>query len=199
MRHMPKNDDYIDRFKDIIGGLSQTSLFKTVSTKDLEECCVSYLKSVGYTVKSPRKFGREIKDVKDLVTYFYNLLDIKLGGGYMMAYNLKKDMGIAKRFVESRMNLNGYSKKVALNECGEIVKVVIDNLEEFKFNKGLSFHVFGQSNMSWVTDKALKMISSRLDKLNEAREIELQKAMISDLDGSELEDLDDILSYLEDN
>ena len=53
--------------------------------------------------------------------------------------------------------------------------------------------------MSWVTDKALKMISSRLDKLNEAREIELQKAMISDLDGSEFEDLDDILSYLEDN
>ena len=192
--------DCINDIKIAVTGIEQKSIFSNAdSDSQLKEACVRYLRSEGYTVVSPRSFTRKMKDTKDLVVYFYSLLNSKHPDLYMTTYNKSKDLSIAKKFVEGRMSLTGYDKNYALNECGEIIKTVIDNEEVFNFTNVPSFYIFGQANMAWVTERALRIMNVKLKEEEEARGEVLRSKMIESQDPSEMGfgDLDEILSKME--
>lgn len=190
-------EDLINKLSDAVSVYNKGSLFSQ-STQDIERCCIDILRNNGYRVISPTIYRRKIKDLKDLVSYFYNLLDTIRDGGYMMAYNMKRDLSVAKRFVEDRMRKCGYSKAVAMNECGEIVRTVIENYESFKFNINVGFFIFGQANMSWVTDKALKIMDGKNKIESERKEEALISIMVDNMvDDFGFSDLDEIVDKME--
>jgi len=180
--------------------LQQKSIFSDNTSKEnLKAACAKYLSSEGYTIVAPKTFSKVIKNTSDLVTYFYALLASKHPENYMATYNKLKDMSTAKRFVERRMEITGFGKPHALNECGEIIKTVVDNEELFKFTNGVSFHIFGQANMIWVTDRALKIMNVGL-KAKEEFEVEaMREKIIASQDPSDFgfNDLDEILKRME--
>ena len=195
-------DKLIEDVRICANALQQKSIFSDSTAKEnLKAACVKYLNSEGYVVVIPKTFSKTIKNTGDLVTYFYALLANKHPDNYMAAYSKLKDMATAKRFVQRRMEITGFGKAYALNECGEIVKTVVDNEEVFKFTNGISFHIFGQANMVWVTDKALKIMNVGLKAKEEIEEEIIRERMIASQDTADFGfgDLDEILTKMESN
>jgi hypothetical protein len=179
----------------------QSNIFAPSVNEDrLKEVCVQYLKYYGYTVVSPQKFERKVLDAYDLISLFYGLLKAKRPNDFATSYNLLQDRAIAKRFIQSRIEATGASKERALDECGEIVKTIFDNYDDFNFNFTPSFFIFGQSKFRWVTDKALNIMNAKVkDAAEKVAEDMRQKAV--DLYETEdgYNDLDELLSKMEDN
>jgi hypothetical protein len=71
---------------------------------------------------------------------------------------------IASRFVESRMKASNLSRQAAMQECGEIISTVFENLDEFNFTVPITFGVFGQKNMAWVTNVAIEIMNKKIDQ-----------------------------------
>jgi hypothetical protein len=189
----------IDDILKAINSFNQNNIFSSVCTDHaIEEACCSYLRFKGYSIFNPKKFSRKINGLDDLISYFYLLLNRRSKNGFMTSYNIIRDRVIAKRFLESRMMVSGYSKEYALNECGEIIKTVFENEKEFNFKYELTFSIFGQGKLKWVTDKAISIMN---DKLKERYDIESDvirnKAMESyDTSDIGLGDIDDILNSI---
>lgn len=193
------NKSLMAKLKSSISMAQQTSIFGGSNTKVLENC-VEYLRHYGYTVISPKKFEKQIKNSRDLIEYFYELLNRQTPGNYATSYNEVRDLKIAKSFVEGRMAASGTSKEYALNECGEIVKTIFDNYDEFNFKYQLNFSIFGQSKLKWVTDRAIQIMNKKLyEKEEEEAEVLRQKALDSYEDDHGFSDIDEILRRIEED
>lgn len=177
---------------------SQKTLFKSDTEDILASACVEYLKNNGYRVLSPIKYRYEIRDIDSLIDLFYDYLDSKDIEHVKVYRHLGRDRITAKRFVENRMVATGAKKSIALRECAEIITTVLDNQDKFKFKYGLTFSIFSQAKLGWVTDVAIRMLNKKIDResidnANKIREEMLASQNMSDLE----EDLDSILAGIE--
>jgi len=169
----------------------------------LENACVEFLKCRGYKVSKPQQYiNSKVKDLKDLVTLFYSLLDRKLDGtNYTMSYrnNLTKDLTIAKRFVESRMEANGISRDVALKECANIIQTVFKHYNDFNFKYLISFSIFGQKKLGWITEKAIHILNNSLrGEVEDRAEAMRQEALaMQDMNSLGYQDIDELLEKIE--
>ena len=192
-------DKLIKAIKNSLAGLEQQTLFNDDPEIKLVDTCVNYLKYKGFRVIEPKTFKVNIKNINDLIDYFYLLLSRKHPEKHMTSYNESQDRAIAKRFVDSRIKVTGASKEYALNECGSIIETVINHEEEFKFKFPINFAVFGHNKLRWVTDRAVEILNKNLAKAKEVEAEKLREEAIKSQDITDLgfDDLDDILAKME--
>jgi hypothetical protein len=167
----------------------------------VEAACADYLRYRGYTVVSPKKFVVSLKTTEDLVAYFYDLLNKRVPGEFNTSYNKIKDLSVAKRFIEDRMRVTGAQKSYALNECGEIVKTIFDNYDEFNFKYDIGFYALGQGNMKWITNKAIQIMNKKLRYKHEEEAEALRQKALDAYEGEAagFDDLDSILKRMEED
>jgi len=154
---MPKLDELIED----VHKISESSMFDTPVDK-LLAACEKLLIFSGYSVAEPVDFDLKINKLSDLITKFYGLLHHKYPNTVRNHINVKKDLSLAKQLCESRM-IDGTSKEVALNECGEIIHTLFAYEKEFKLKYPIrDFGVLGQGNVGWITDKALQIMNNMM-------------------------------------
>lgn len=195
--------ELIEKIKEAVAAYEQHNLFLDPTTA-LEQSCKAYLEYRGFSVVKPDKFlGPKVKDLKDLISLFYSRLDKKVNGtnyAHSFRNSMAQDMAIAKRFVNSRMEVNGVCKEVALKECAQIINVVFDRYDEFNFKYDISFSIFGLGKMAWVTEHAVRILNTKFREKNEAEAEALRQAAMAAQDKSQLGwDLDEILKQIEED
>jgi hypothetical protein len=192
-------DKYLKDLKEAISNIGQSTLFGNPEEK-LISACIEYLKYNGYGVVRPLKYTRNnITSVDGLVEHFYSLEEKRVGGSARAYRNSRlRDLATAKRFVESRMKANGVSKAIAIKECATIISTVFDHYNDFKFKFNITFSVFGQDKLGWVTERAVQIINSGLKGKLEDHEEEMREKMLSKQDENcGFDDLDEILKKME--
>ena len=197
---MVKNKHAID-IKEAILALDQTNLFTDCNNVKLIESCIEYLRSNGYKVVKLPKYISTVKSLDELISFFYSMLELRYPM-YVNEYrNVVENRSIAKRFVEARSEINGFSKNESLNECAEIIRTVFNNEHEFNFKYKISFRIFGQDKLGWVTDKAIQIMNRGLELENEDLMEKKREKMIKAQDTENLgfNNLDEILDKLEKN
>jgi len=129
----------------------------------IEVKCKEYLRFLGYKIIEPiEPKYTNVKNTKDLVQLFYALVDYHYPQAVGYYRNIKKDMKIAKDFVQSRMDASSITKKEALQECSLIIETLFKNSSEFNFDGPVSnFGIFGQQKMGWVTEKIIRIIHDK--------------------------------------
>ena len=189
---------YVSDIAEAIKAHNQKTLFELPNSDSLKTTCIAYLKHEGYRIAEPIDYGNEINSMDGLINYFYALLDSK-DNGHINAYrHLERDRIVAKRFIENRMKATGAKKEIAIEECGEIVKTVIENRKKFKFKFGVGFSIFGQAKLGWITDVAVNLINKKLDRIRKDEAALQREEMLRLEDTSESEyDLDAILSKMD--
>ena len=187
----------LQQLKNAVLSAQQSAIFGSPEDKVIQ-ACVDYLEYKGYRVVSPKKFSRKIINTRDLVEYFYRLLNTRNPNNFATSYNEIRDMKVAKTFVEQRMKATGASKEHTLNECGEIIKVIFDNYDSFNFKYEINFSVLGQGNLKWVTDKAIQLMNKKLSvQEEEDAEALREKALSTYSEPAGFSDLDEILKRME--
>lgn len=128
--------------------------------------CKKLLVHFNYRVYIPLQGKYSVNNEKELVQFFYQLLwrhKPELENSYI---NEVRDRVTAKRFVKSRLK-DGVSKQSILNECAEIINIVITHEDEFNFTIPLNFNIFGQEKFKWIVDKAVAIINRKKEKEHE--------------------------------
>lgn len=156
----------INAINDGLVEVQQDNLFGSDSTC-LENACIDYLRYKGYGVKEPIAPFYNIKKLNDLISLFYDFLSKYNEKDVIIYKNEKQDLKIAKTLVEVVQNMDGLSKQVAMNQCAIIIRIVFKNIDRFKFNIPLTFGIFGQQRMSWVTELAIKIMNEEIIKYKE--------------------------------
>lgn len=156
----------INAINDGLVEVQQDNLFGSDSTC-LENACIDYLRYKGYGVKEPITPFYNIKKLNDLISLFYDFLSKYNEKDVIIYKNEKQDLKIAKTLVEVVQNMDGLSKQVAMNQCAIIIRIVFKNIGRFKFNIPLTFGIFGQQRMSWVTELAIKIMNEEIIKYKE--------------------------------
>ena len=133
----------------------------------LENACADYLRHKGYSVKEPLIYPYNIKKLDDLIVLFYVLLSKYNDKDTIVYKNKKQDLKIAKYFVESIQHMSGLSKPAAMGKCATLIKIVFNNVDRFKFTIPLTFGIFGQKNMAWVTQLAIKILNEEMEEYKE--------------------------------
>jgi hypothetical protein len=109
-----------------------------------------------------------IRNMPNLIDYFYNRFKYLHSDKKVPAKNDEADRGTAKRFIEARINASGSSREKVIAECAEIIDVVLSNTAKFELVFSIGFRMFGQTDMIWVTDKAIAMMNKvRFDETPE--------------------------------
>jgi len=142
--------------------IPEESRFKKV----LQECTM-LLEKHNHIVKLVPKVGHTVTNTRELVKHFYIYLERKHSD--IVPYKVEMvDLSIAKEFLNNIMELTGFESNVALGFCAELIKTVFDFENEFNFKPGslINFRIFGQKEMSWVTEKAIQIYNR--EKENEA-------------------------------
>lgn len=143
----------------------------------IEESAVKYLEEKGYKVVPPLVLPTKIESSVDLYYTYRKLVDRYHPEWRNVYIKTEQARKIAKRFVETRMQAEGVSRKRALQLCAEILYAVFKFEDEFKFRTSIQFGMFGQGEFKWVSDKAIQLINARQDKLDE----EYSDLMINDM------------------
>ncbi len=197
---MVKNKHVID-IKESVLALDQTNLFTDCNNVKLIESCIEYLRSNGYKVIKLPKYSYSVKSLKDLIDFFYSVLELKHPEYIVYYRNGSSDMALAKLFVKSRIKISCISKKEAFNECAEIIRTIFNHEEEFKFKQKITFKILGQNKSVWITDKAVQIMNRGLDIKKEELAEKMREKMIKAQDTENLgfNNLDEILDKLEKN
>ncbi len=143
-------------------------LFDRRSLEQKIEDASTLLKSHGYRVQSPPLKSRNVRMLKDLVRFFYdNMERHHPDSRFICSPSMKRDLGIAKRFVESR-EATGISKRRALAECCEIIETLFRFEEDIGLNNpATSMAILGNGNMAWVTEKAIQICNKQNNDIKE--------------------------------
>jgi len=62
------------------------------------------------------------------------------------------------------MQADRISYKNAMQQCALIVQTVLRTPDVFKFESPPTFGVFGQAEMGWVTERAIRIINDQINK-----------------------------------
>jgi hypothetical protein len=145
--------------------LLEVDLLGMNDNSNLIKACKEYLILNGCKVEDPIQYLINIKKQDDLINLF-NLLLSRNHPEWMSKKEItNKDKAIAKYFVESRMS-TGINKQRALEECAAIIYTLFEHEDEFHFDKSLSFGIFGQKKMGWITDFALAIMNRNIERAN---------------------------------
>lgn len=157
-------DEVIDKIRGGLSCLDQDSIFSSISSgyTEIEKACVDYLKVMGYSVHPPYIFPNKIKKLDDLRTLFYNLYIRKFPEKIAYVKDESTERKTATQFVKARMEASNTDKNTAMQECGEIIKTVFENLDEFNFTIPITFGIFGQKSMAWVTNTAVGIMNKKI-------------------------------------
>ena len=161
-------EDPKELLRQAIIAVDQPTLFSK-GNKELEDACVRFLRYKGYRVGEPFDYKYKVAKLDDLISLFYTLLDSRHPEYVNVYRNAGRDRSIASSFVKNRMETTGASEEIALKECASIVETVFTHEKEFKFKTDVFFGMFGQSNLSWVTSKAVEIMNKRITKVAEER------------------------------
>jgi len=160
------------------------------------------LMKAGYRVLPPLIVNGEIDSKQKLINYFYMRLDSKHPDRQRRRVrNPGFDMAIASKFVESQME--GTNESTAIQQCVSIIDVLFDYESEFNFKYPVTdIGIFGQGKLSWITTKALTILSRKRNASFE-KDAEKKIEAIEDayqVDSSEISNnLDALLKKLEEN
>lgn len=184
--------------EELENNLSVSSLFGQNPNEDLINSCKKLLVYSGYKVIKPEIKGYKVENINDLINFFYIYKDTKHPEKYGSYRNkVDKDRRIAKLFVEARMSASGVNKRVALEECKNIIKTVFDYEDSFNFKRPVSFEAFGQVNCGWITEKALNIMRDQDMNVKERKAEELRKkAEQHYIETDSFDDFDDILEKM---
>jgi hypothetical protein len=141
--------------------ISEESRFEVV----LKEC-VDVLKRHQYSVKKIHKTKYGVSSNLDLIDLFYHRLREHCPNIAPYRENIV-DLSIAKELVEHVKEMTGFEYKEALGFCVEIVELVFEHKDDFGIDPNLmcNFRIFGQGNMSWVTEKAIYIYNRKKEDL----------------------------------
>jgi hypothetical protein len=144
--------------------------FDDVVYDELDAVCKDYLIFRGYRVSDKVKEKPITTRLDDLPSYFYNILRHRYPK-VLCSEDKTRDRVVAKHFLASRQK-NGVNKKVAFQECMDIIDSFFDNMEEFQLKPPVGFTIFGQGKAVWITNKAVELLykkteAKHIDKLNE--------------------------------
>jgi hypothetical protein len=201
-----KTLELVNKVRESLGSLNNKDLF-TKEDKKLEvllECCKDLLIFMGYKVVSPSIPQMNVNKLDDLIELFYSYKAYYHPKEYNLGrMPIERDRAVAKHFVEGRMQNGTVSKNVALKQCAKIIETVFKYESDFKFKFSLTFGIFGQNKLGWVTEFALKIIEREKAKESEKKSEEL----IQDYESHYMEeekdipfnDLDELLGKIKSN
>jgi hypothetical protein len=170
-------EDILDDLEKMIDAVRQPTLIGP-SYDTLDSVCAEWLKARGYGVMPPQETSlKTLLSLDDLILLFHNLYTMKFSDHIGLPRSEQHERKIAKAFVEARMAASGKSKQAAIQECALIIRTVFNNLKEFEFNVPLTFGMFGQGKMAWVTEKAVQLINKQQDD-EERRRLDLDSDRI---------------------
>jgi hypothetical protein len=93
------------------------------------------------------------------------------------------DRKLAKLFVASRMEAEGISREKAMQQCASIIHTFFKHIDKFNLEITLSFGIFGQANMGWLTNKIIDLMNTDMlkrEKEKNKRLVASQTEMIKD-------------------
>lgn len=193
---MPKIKTYLDKIKEALASAQQLAVLGDPE-EALRKACSEYLRSKGYKVVAP-DYRIYAKTPEDLVTYFYDKYSTVYnisGASPVYRNNIKRDLSTAKKFIASRMEASGVDRATAIRECADIITAVIEHHKEFGFKYALSFSIFGQDKLAWVTQKAVDIINNaRIDSKEDERYCDMLSAKLDDECSHGFADLDDLIN-----
>jgi len=189
--------------------LEQPAIFESIKDfSPLTKACKKFLENMGYKTVRFYSTYTKVKTLEGLIELFDGRMQRHHPNliPHYRNYNNdedNKDRFIAKKFVESRMIAGDLSEEQALLECAEIILTVFEYESDFSFRIPLTFGVFGQTNLGWVTDKAIQIINKEKAKKDDIRAKEAQeaciKATIKEYGDSGRFDLDKIIKNMEEH
>lgn len=170
-------------FHEIHEGWSETLQGSLLASTDptferLEKGCVAYLRYKGFSVKAPLGYPHKVKNLDGLINFFYGVYKKCFSGNLTPYRNEQQDRKIAKEFVEKRQNADGLSREEALAQCATIIQTVFENINEFNFTIPVTFGIFGQQKMGWVTSAAIGIMNEKLARANEVRSQQIVDQMM---------------------
>lgn len=167
-----KLDNLVQHIQDGVSHTLKNDIFNVdVNYTPLISACKEFLIYKGYKVVDPIEHTYSVKKLDDLIHLFYVLSDTNHPDLMNNYRDLDKDRILAKRFIESRVEISNINKEEALKECAQIIDVIFKYEEEFNFDVPITFGVLGQKNCGWITDKAIQIINrERINKRNERRD-----------------------------
>lgn len=132
--------------------------------ESLLNVCKMLLEENNFSVRLRPKNATIVKNNKGLVKYYYDLLDryYKNLTPYRDEYG---DLKIAKDLINKLKKDYGLNQQQAIDMAIRLVETVFKYRKEFSFNLDvlISFRIFGQANMAWVTRTAIKLINKELN------------------------------------
>jgi hypothetical protein len=159
---------------------------------ELKPLVSEFIEMIGGHSHIPDELKTKVTDTKDLVELFYHRCTQLDPGKNIQFYrnDLNVDLRAAKLFVESRKEACGYATDVAVKTCAEIINTMFCNIDEFHFNSAISFTIFGQDKMSWVTEHTQRLIEKRKEyekeeEMNQLEE-ENQKWLLAKVERGEV-------------
>ncbi len=118
------------------------------------------LEDHGYMIRGPITLRENVKTPADLVRFFYDKMT-EYNPSMLMHYSntRKRDLGMAKAFIEARQAL-GVSKPRAITECCALIETLFKHESKMGLNfKVSSMSILGQEALGWITDKLVDMVN----------------------------------------
>ena len=181
------HDSLLDKLFVAISDLNQPSIFGSKTKEDVLDACVNYLKYNGYRIIYPvEAIRKKIITIDLLIDYFYAKLSKLHSESESVYVHRGRDLGIAKAFIDSRIQSTGFSRLEAIKECVCIIDTVFEFEDEFNFKYNFNFSMFGQVNQGWITAKALEIMDRERLKREESKLDELHTKILATHDQSKL-------------
>ena len=163
---MPRHPtEILDEMEKCLAALKQKDLIGP-RFNWVDELCVEWLRYRSYSVRPPISYPVKITKSDEIISMFYGFLNNTYEKHLLPPSNIKRDRAIAKSFIEKRMEADKISRKDAMQQCAMIVRIVLKTPEVFKFETPPTFGIFGQAEMGWVTERAVKIINEQITKDN---------------------------------
>lgn len=130
---------------------------------------IELLRDRGYTIIEPIGEVSFVKTTPQLVKFFYATLHkYKPNCQYAYSKSSKRDLAIAKSFIDSRVSA-GSSRHRAIHECCGIIEALFKYESRLNLNfEVTSFSALGQDKMSWITEKIVTILNNLDREVNAA-------------------------------
>lgn len=144
----------------------EQDLFKDKTKENnLINSCIEYLKTKNYKV-IPRPSETTIKNIDNIITFFYEHLDYYYDNIYSLTSNKDKDRAYVKRFINDRQSALGTTREIAIQECVAIIRALFIYKEELNLNSTPGLWIFGSDSCKWIVDKIINYINSDKEYYN---------------------------------
>ena len=159
----------LDILQSKVKALDSCSLFgDNHAEKEVEAACVGFLKSLGYKVVArPRK--RVIKNIDELINFFYNMLEYHHNDICSLVSNKQKDRTLLTRFITQRQEDLSCSFEDGIQDCANIIEALFVFEDDIGLTIPICMWVFGGEKCKWVTDKVIGMLNDNEEILNDVK------------------------------